>query len=99
MEIITAKEEGKIIIDIPNSFDVVSSPHLKNALADAVSTADEIELDFSKTGLVTSAGLRVLLQAQKNVQALGKKMTMKKITPEVMGVFDMTGVSKIFDIV
>ena len=96
MEITTTQENEKIIIDIPNSFDVVSSPHLKNALTEAISAANEIELDFSKTELVTSAGLRVLLQAQKNVQALGKSMTMKKIPPEVMEVFNMTGVAKIF---
>jgi len=98
MEIIITQANGKSLIDIPDSFDVISSPHIKNALNEAVSKADEVELDFSKTGLVTSAGLRVLLQAQKSVQALGKNMTLKNISPDVMEVFDMTGVTKIFTI-
>ena len=98
MEITITQTDGKSLIEIPGSFDVMTSPHMKKALNEAVSAADEVELDFSKTELVTSAGLRVLLQAQKSVQALGKSMTMKNISPDVMEVFDMTGVTNIFTI-
>jgi len=94
----------EIIIDIPNHLDVSTSPELKNILfetisdVEAISTTGDIILDFSKTELVTSAGLRVLMQAQKNVQASSINMTMKNISPEVMEVFNITGVSKIFNI-
>ena len=99
MDITTTPANGKILIDIPNSFDVMTSPHIKKALNEAVSVADEIELDFSKTELLTSAGLRVLLQAHKSIQALGKKITMKNISPDVMEIFDMTNLTKTFDII
>jgi len=89
----------EIIIDIPSHLDVSTSPELKNTLVEAISTTGDIILNFSKTELVTSAGLRVLMQAQKNVQASSISMIMKNISPEVMEVFNITGVSKIFSIV
>jgi len=99
MDITTTLINGKSLIEIPNSLDVITSPQMKKVLNEAISAADEVELDFSKTELVTSAGLRVLLQAQKSVQAHGKSMTMKNISTDVMEVFDMTGVTKIFNII
>ena len=88
----------EIIIDIPTHLDVSTSTELKNTLVEAVSTAGDIVLDFSKTELVTSAGLRVLMQAQKSVKASGISMVMKNISPDVMEIFNITGVSKIFSI-
>ena len=99
MDITTTPDNGKSLIDIPNSLDVMTSPHIKKALNEAVSAADEIELDFSKTELLTSAGLRVLLQAHKSIQALGKKITMKNISADVMEIFDMTNLTKTFNII
>jgi len=85
-------------IDIPGYLDVSTSPELKNILAEAVSAGENIVLDFSKTELVTSAGLRVLMQAQKSIKSTGISMSMKNISPDVMEVFNITGVSKIFSI-
>ena len=99
MEIIVSKTDGVDIITIPDHLDVNTSPLLKDTLADIISTADAIELDFANTELVTSAGLRVLLQAQKNMQTSGKSMTCKNVSPDVMEVFDMTGVTKIITII
>ena len=99
MDIDVQQEDGVSIIAIPDHLDVNSSPFLKSILADSVSGSDAIELDFSKTSLVSSAGLRVLLQAQKNIQTSGKKMLFKNVPPSVMEIFDMTGVTKIFTIV
>jgi len=87
------------IITVPNHLDTMTSPNMKVILTEAVSSVDNIILDFSKTELVSSAGLRILLQAQKNVEKSGKSMTFINMSPEVMEVFDMTGVTNIFKIV
>ena len=99
MDITTTLANGKSLIDIPSSLDVMTSPHIKKALNEAVSAADEIELDFSKTKLLSSAGLRVLIQAHKSVKALGKKLTMKNVPPNIIEIFDMTNLTKTFDII
>ena len=98
MENVVTQVDGVSIITIPDHLDVNTSPQIKNTLAEVLKTSDVIELDFSYTALVSSAGLRVLLQAQKNVQVSGKSMTLKNISSDVMEVFTLTGVTKILTI-
>ena len=98
MDLTVSQTDGKSQINIPESLDVTSAPQIQKVLNEAITAAGDIELDFSKTGLVTSAGLRVLLQAQKNVKAQGKNMTMKNISPDVLEVFNLTGLAKVFTI-
>ena len=59
--------------------------------------ADELTLDFAKLEYISSAGLRVLLAAQK---VMGKKGGMKlhNVCPEIMEVFEITGFSDILTI-
>ena len=98
MEIAVTKVDDVSVINIPDRLDTVTSPFLKNTLTEVISASDKIELDFSDTELVSSAGLRVLMQAQKNAQVAGKSMTMKNISSDVMEIFGFTGVTKIFKI-
>jgi len=42
---------------------------------------------------VSSAGLRVVLQAEKTAKAKGGSMTLKNVSEEIMEVFEMTGFS------
>ncbi|MCL1832115.1 MAG: STAS domain-containing protein [Oscillospiraceae bacterium] len=55
-------------------------------------------LNFAGVDYVSSAGLRVLLQGQKNAQAAEKSMVLKNVSPDVMEVFDVTGFSGILTI-
>ena len=99
MEATVTQVDGTSIISVPDNLDVLTSTGFKNTLTEVISEAEKTELDFSKTELVSSAGLRVLLQAEKTVQKAEKSMTFKNVSPEVMEIFEMTGVSKIFTIV
>jgi len=99
MEITVSQTNEKYLIIIPDTLDVLTSPQLKNIFDEIIPAANDIELDFSFTGLVTSAGLRVLIQAQKKVQALGKNMTLINMSPDVMEVFNLTGLKKVFEII
>ena len=98
MEIKVTEINGTGIINIPTELGVKTSTEFKVTLTDAIENFEKVELDFSITELVSSAGLRVLLQAEKSINKAEKSMTFKNVTPEVMEVFEMTGVSKIFTI-
>ena len=98
MEVTVTQNGDTCTINVPGQLDVMTSTPFKQTLTDAVSSSAKIELDFSNTALVSSAGLRVLLQAEKTVLKSGKSMTFKNVSPEVMEVFDITGVDKIFTI-
>ena len=99
MEIIREKNENTEVIRIKGRLDTTTSPQLHTVLADALSPTEKIEIDFAGVEYVSSAGLRVLLQIQKNAQQTGKTMTLMNVSSDVMEVFEMTGFSGILNII
>ena len=51
---------------------------------------DALNFDFSALEYVSSAGLRVLLSAQKTMNRQGK-MVIRNVKPEIMEIFEVTG--------
>jgi len=98
MKTIVTQADGTGVLSIPKELSVQTSSEFKTVLDDAMENFEKVELDFLNTELVSSAGLRVLLQAEKSVKKAEKNMTFKNVSPEVMEIFEMTGVSKIFTI-
>ena len=89
-------EDGKLILAPAGRIDTNTSPELEDALVyDGV---NEIVFDFAAVEYISSAGLRVLMTAQKAMMAAGGKMTVKSPNTMVRNVFDMTGMSSIFTI-
>jgi len=98
MDITATKDGGNSINTVPGNLDVMTSAAFKQTLDEVILDSTKIELDFTKTVLVSSAGLRVLLQAEKNVKKAEKNIVFKNVSPEVMEIFKITGVDKIFTI-
>jgi len=90
--------EGVELI-LAGRLDTVTAPKLQTALSDALQSFEAAELDFTAIEYVSSAGLRVLLQGQKNAQGTGKSMKLKNVSTEVMEVFDVTGFTGILTII
>ncbi len=89
-------EGGKLILAPAGRIDTNTSPELEDALVyDGV---NEIVFDFAAVEYISSAGLRVLMTAQKAMMAAGGKMTVKSPNTMVRNVLDMTGMSSIFTI-
>ena len=57
----------------------------------------ELVFDFSGLAYVSSAGLRVLLSAQKTMNEKGS-MVVKNVSDEIQEIFDVTGFSDILTI-
>jgi len=53
--------------------------------------ANNIILDFTALEYISSAGLRIILSAQKRINAKNGKMVVKNINETIMEVFEMTG--------
>ena len=90
-DILTASLEGRI--DSGNSSDVENK--IREAIGD--SKPASVVLDASALEYISSAGLRVLLSAQKNMNARGS-MTVKNVSEEIREIFDVTGFSDILTI-
>ena len=80
-------------IDASNAAEVESSiAEIRKANQGMHTVLDADNLEY-----ISSAGLRVLLSAQKKMQKIGS-MTVKNVCPEVMDVFEMTGFADILTI-
>ena len=97
MTINTTNENGKVTLALSGRLDTVTAPELDAALDTALDGAKELCFDFTDLEYISSAGLRVLLKAQKAMNTKGT-MTVTGVNEIIMGVFDITGFSDILNI-
>ena len=84
-------------IVLSGRLDTVTAPQLEAELEKILSNSDTLVLDMANLEYISSAGLRVILKAQK---AMNTKGTMKLIHvgESIMEVFDITGFSDFLNI-
>ncbi len=97
MNIEIKKNTEKITIEIAGRLDTTTAPDFNKTITEDIADTDNLVLDFKKLEYISSAGLRVLLSAQKKMQKLGT-MKLINVCEDVMEVFEMTGFSDILTI-
>ena len=97
MTISKTHEGGKFSIKIDGRMDTLTAPELEKVLKMELGDASELEIDFADLDYISSAGLRVLLSAQKVMNRQGS-MVIRNVKPEVMDIFEVTGFSDILTI-
>ena len=85
-------------IALEGRLDTVTAPQLDAELKASLNGIENLKLDFSKVDYISSAGLRVLLSAQKVMNKQGE-MTLSGVNETVMEVFEITGFCDILTIV
>nr|MBQ8251750.1 STAS domain-containing protein [Lachnospiraceae bacterium] len=97
---INVKSEGnKKWIELDGRLDTTAAPQLSEVIEKELQeTVKELVIDMEKCGYVASSGLRVILQAQKNINRVQGSMVVKNVNETVMEVFEMTGFSDILTI-
>lgn len=92
-------QNGNVLnIALEGRLDTVSAPDLEKALTSLPEGVNELVYDFSKLDYISSAGLRVLLSAHKEMSRKGG-MKVTNVNEIVQEVFDVTGFSDILNIV
>ena len=91
-------ENGKAIFTLEGRLDTVTAPDLEKEVMGAIEDANELTLDFAGLDYISSAGLRVLLSAQKIMKGRGG-MTVANVNDSIMDIFEVTGFSEILTIV
>ena len=84
-------------IDIVGRLDTTTAPSLEKMLNEDVGESKNLIFDFKGLEYISSAGLRVLLSAQKRMQKIGS-MKVINVCEEVMEVFEITGFADILTI-
>ncbi|MBQ9503893.1 MAG: STAS domain-containing protein [Lachnospiraceae bacterium] len=88
---ITKKQDGdKLTIALEGRLDTTTAPQLEAELRTAVEGVTELEFDLKDLAYISSAGLRVLLSAQKVMNKQGS-MVIHNANEDIMDIFDVTG--------
>ena len=91
------KNEKALTIALEGRLDTMTAPELEAALKTALEGVEELTFDFEKLDYISSAGLRVLLAAQKTMNRQGS-MKVKNVNEIIMEIFEVTGFSDILTI-
>ena len=97
MTIEIKRNAEETLIEIAGRLDTTTAPALDKTMNEDVADAKNIVLNLKKLEYISSAGLRVLLSAQKKMQKVGS-MKLTNVCEEVMEVFEMTGFADILTI-
>ncbi len=83
--------EGTVLtIALGGRLDTTTAPQLEEELKQSMEAMTELHLDFGKLEYLSSAGLRVILAAQKIMNKQGK-MVIHNVNETIMEVFEVTG--------
>ena len=79
-----------VTLIVSGRLDTQTAPELENELDAVLSGLKELTFDMTNLEYVSSAGLRVILKAQKAMNAQGS-MKLTGVNDSIMEVFDITG--------
>ena len=88
---------AELIITLTGRMDTTTAPQLETELKDSLSGVEHLVLDFAALDYLSSAGLRVLLAAQKQMNKQGD-MVVRNVNETIAEIFDVTGFADILTI-
>lgn len=98
MKIDQSREGSSLGLKLEGRLDTITAPELEAVLSDSLGSVDSLTMDFSALEYLSSAGLRVLLGAQKQMNRQQGEMVIKNVNTTIMEVFEITGFSDILTI-
>ena len=97
MMIETSKNGQEVVLTVSGRLDTTTAPALDKTIGGLSTDVTSLILDLTGLEYISSAGLRVILLAQKKMQAIGS-MLVRNVREEIMDVFEMTGFADILTI-
>ncbi len=95
---IEKKSEGNnLSFALSGRLDTTTAPDLEKEVKDNIEGVEKLDFDFADLAYISSAGLRVLLSAQKIMNKQGE-MVVKNCSDEIKEIFEVTGFSQILTI-
>ncbi len=90
MTITKVNEGDKLTLKMEGRLDTTTTPQLEEELKTALNGIKTLVFDFAQLEYLSSAGLRVLLATQKQMNQQGS-MTITNVNATIMEVFEVTG--------
>ena len=92
------KNANSLTLEVAGRLETTTAPELEEIIKNELDGVEELVFDFSKLEYISSAGLRILLSAQKRMNTQGS-MKIKDVNEIISEIFEVTGFSDILDIV
>lgn len=83
-------EDNQMILSLSGRLDAANAPSLETELKNSINGVEKLVFDFKELEYISSAGLRVLLNAQKVMNRQGK-MIVRNVNDTIADVFEITG--------
>ena len=97
MTITKTQDKNVLTLYLEGRLDTTTSPQLEQELAASLEGVTQLTLDLAKLAYLSSAGLRVILSAQKRMNKQGQ-MVVRNVNETIMEVFEVTGLVDILTI-
>jgi anti-sigma B factor antagonist len=97
MKVEKKSEGSSLVLEIEGRLDTTTAPALEGEIDSVINDTTSLVLDFAKLDYISSAGLRVVLSAQKMMQPKGS-MVIRNVNETIMEVFEITGFRDILTI-
>ena len=91
-------DASNVSFALEGRLDTMTAPLLESEIQGKLDGVTDLQFDFAKLTYISSAGLRVLLAAQKIMNKQGK-MLIKNVCEEIKEIFEVTGFSDILTVV
>lgn len=99
MKITQTLNNNDLVLAIFGRIDTITSNQLSEEIDKAMTNKfEKLVLDFGDVDYISSAGLRIIIVAQKKITAGGLKLELTNMNETVKNVFDITGFSQILNI-
>ncbi|MBO4327447.1 MAG: STAS domain-containing protein [Clostridia bacterium] len=97
MLITKTRDENKLTVEVSGRIDSMTAPEFEEFLKENLDGVTELTINMASLDYISSAGLRVLLLAQKKMNTQGT-MEVLNVNETVGEILDVTGFSDILTI-
>ena len=99
MTITKTQEGSKLNVALEGRLDTTTAPNLEAEMRDALNGVTELDIDMASLAYISSAGLRVMLALQKQMNKQKGSMIIRNASEELMEIFDVTGFVDVLHII
>lgn len=97
MQITSNRDSNRLTVFVSGRVDTNTAPEFERYIDENTDGVSELVLDLKEMSYTSSAGLRIILKAQKMMNKQGS-MKVVHVQEDVMDIFEMTGFSDILNI-
>ena len=97
MRITVNKNGNQLCLSLEGRLDTTTAPELEKVIKSSLDGVTELTIDMSSLDYLSSAGLRILLGAQKTMNKQGS-MKVTHVNDTIMEIFEVTGFADILTI-